>query len=106
MLRRARFELVYAPETLEHMDLIERRHHRLIRNTIDEKLGYAPNRTTRNRKRLESPAPFGATWELRFGPGNCFRVLYEVDEEQRVVNILAIGIKDRGPTLIAGEEFK
>ena len=61
---------------------------------------------TRNRKPLESPAPFAATWELRCGTDNRFRVLYEIDDRQKVVNILAMGIKDRNRLLIGGKEFK
>ena len=66
----------------------------------------APGTPTRNRKRLETPTPFDATWELRFGSDNRFRVLYEIDEVKRTVSILAIGIKDRNRLLIGGEEFK
>ena len=66
----------------------------------------APGTPTGNRKRLETPAPFDATWELRFGSDNRFRVLYEIDEVTRTVNILAIGVKDRNRLLIGGEEFK
>jgi hypothetical protein len=56
-------------------------------------------------KPLQGPAPFEATWELRFGPGNCFRVFYEVDPAEWVVWVLAIGVK-RGNRLFAGgEEF-
>ena len=88
------------------MNAIDRAHHPIIRETIDEQLRYAPNKQTRNRKPLEAPAPFAATWELRFGPENRFRVFYEIDEKQKAVNILAIGTKDRHRLLIAGEEFK
>jgi len=104
--RRQKFKLIFAPETVEHMKAIESRHHSLVRATIEEQLKMAPDTSTRNRKRLETPAPFDATWELRFGTDNRFRVLYEIDEAKRTVNILAIGIKDRNRLLIAGEEFK
>jgi hypothetical protein len=43
---------------------------------------------------LRQPAPFEATWELRFGPDNRFRVLYGIDEEDREVQIQAIGVKE------------
>jgi len=88
------------------MKTIDRGHHPMIRKTIDEQLRNAPGRQTRNRKPLEAPAPFAATWELRFGSNNRFRVFYEIDEKRRAVNILAIGTKDRNRLLIAGEEFK
>jgi mRNA-degrading endonuclease RelE of RelBE toxin-antitoxin system len=104
--RRQKFELVFAPETVEHMKAIESQHHSLIKATIQGQLKMAPDTPTRNRKRLETPAPFDATWELRFGSDNRFRVLYEIDEAKKTVNILAIGIKDRNRLLIGGEEFK
>jgi mRNA-degrading endonuclease RelE of RelBE toxin-antitoxin system len=104
--RRQKFELIFAPETVEHMKAIESRHHTLINVTIEERLRAAPDMPTRNRKRLETPAPFDATWELRFGTDNRFRVLYEIDEARRTVNILAIGIQDRNRLLIGREKFK
>ena len=88
------------------MKAIEFQHHKSIRTTIEDHLKVTPDTPTRNRKRLETPAPFDATWELRFGSDNRFRVLYEIDEVKRTVNILAIGIKDRNRLLIGGEEFK
>jgi mRNA-degrading endonuclease RelE of RelBE toxin-antitoxin system len=61
---------------------------------------------TRNRKPLEQPAPFGTTWELRFGANNRFRVLYEVDAAEQVILVLAIGGKDREKLIIGGEEIE
>jgi mRNA-degrading endonuclease RelE of RelBE toxin-antitoxin system len=78
----------------------------LIKATIEQQLRLTPDASTRNRKRLETPAPFDATWELRFGSDNRFRILYEIDEAKNTVNILAIGIKDRNRLLIGGKEFK
>lgn len=100
-----KFELGFAPEIVEHVAAIERKHH-LIQKTLDEQLLYVPDQETRNRKPVEQPAPFGATWELRFGPGNCFRVFYEVDNIERMVWILTIGIKEHDRLLIGGEEFE
>ena len=101
-----KFELGFAPETVEHLAAIERKHYQLIQKTLDEQLLYVPDQETRNRKPVEQPAPFGATWELRFGPGNCFRVFYEVDAIEQMVWILAIGIKERDRLLIGREEFE
>jgi mRNA-degrading endonuclease RelE of RelBE toxin-antitoxin system len=99
------FELGFAPEVIDHLAAIGCKHHRLIQKTLDEQLLYAPDQETRSCKPIEQPAPFGATWGLRFGRGNCFRVFYEVDNTERVVWILAIGIKERERLLIGGEEF-
>jgi mRNA-degrading endonuclease RelE of RelBE toxin-antitoxin system len=60
----------------------------------------------RNRKPLQQPAAFEAHWEIRFGPDNRFRVLYDVDPENGVVHILAIGEKRRERLLFAGEEVR
>ena len=106
MPRRRRFTIVFAPETLAHLDVIERKDHRLIRQTIEKQLSFLPGQVTRNRKPLEQPAPFGATWELRFGPDNRFRVFYEIESNTRVITVLAIGIKERNKLRIGGEEFE
>lgn len=106
MSRSAKFVLTFAPEALGHLDGIERKFHGLIKRTIDEQLGHTPHAVTRNRKPLEEPAPFKATWELRCGPNNRFRVFYDVDEFERSVWILAIGVKEGHRLFIAGEEFK
>jgi len=43
---------------------------------------------------------------LRFGAGNEFRALYEIDERERVVLILAIGYKTGNRLYIGGEEIE
>jgi mRNA-degrading endonuclease RelE of RelBE toxin-antitoxin system len=100
-----RFDLVYAAETLDHLHAIERKYHRLIERTIDQQLRYTPEQATRNRKPLQEPGPLGATWELRFGLNNRFRVFYEVKTETQTVEILAIGVKERDRLLIGREEY-
>jgi hypothetical protein len=67
-------------------------------------LRFEPNVETRNRKPLRRPAPFGATWEIRFGPDNRFRVLYDIAEEPRAVQILAVGEKEGNRLVVGGEE--
>jgi mRNA-degrading endonuclease RelE of RelBE toxin-antitoxin system len=104
--RKPKFKLVFAPEVLEHLDFIERKHHRLIQRNIDEQLGHLPEKETRNRKPLAQPTPFEATWELRCGPGNRFRVFYEVESKEKVVWVLAIGVKEGNRLFIGGEEIE
>lgn len=101
-----KFELSFAPEVVEHLVIIERKYHPLIQKTLDEQLVYEPDHQTRNRKPVEQPAPFAATWELRFGPGNRIRVFYDVDRVEHVVWILAIGIEKRARLFVGGEEFQ
>ena len=106
MPRLPRFILIFAPEAVDHLDAIERKHHRLVQRSIDEQLSYTTERETRNRKPLEQPAPFGSTWELRCGPRNRFRVFYDADSAERTVRVLAIGVKEGSRLLIGGEEFQ
>src|SRR5439155_15307413 len=97
--------LSFAPEAIEHLDLIEPKYHGLLRRTINEQLRNTPSEETRNRKQLDQPAPFGASWELRCGPDDRFRVFYEVDTASHEVQVLAVGVKDRNRLLIGGEEY-
>ena len=106
MPRQARFDLIFAPETVDHLSGIERKYHRLIEKTIEKQLTFAPERETHNRKLLEQPAPYGAPWELRLGPNNRFQVFYEVDNVEHTVWGLAIGVKVGNRLFIGGEEFE
>src|SRR5437764_15156661 len=104
MPKRPKFTLSFAPQAIEHLDSIDFKHHGLLRQTIREQLTHTPVQETRNRKPLDQPAPFQASWELRCGPDNRFRVFYDVDPGSLLVRVLAIGVKDRSRLLIGGEE--
>ncbi|HVC92506.1 MAG TPA: hypothetical protein VND64_02395 [Pirellulales bacterium] len=106
MVKRLKFKFSFAPEAVEHLDLIDSKYHGLLRRTIEEQLTHTPTDETRNRKPMDEPAPFGASWELRCGPDNRFRVFYEVDVAAQEVQILAIGVKERNRLLIGGEEYQ
>ena len=100
------FSIIFAPKTLLHLKGIDRKYHPLIRKRIHDQLSYQPDQITHNRKLLEIPMPFLAAWELRFGPANRFRVFYQVNQMERSVLILAIGIKEGNGVIIGGEEYK
>jgi mRNA-degrading endonuclease RelE of RelBE toxin-antitoxin system len=106
MARRRPYDISYDQATKKHLGAIESRYHSLIRTKIEEQLQFEPVKETRNRKPLRQPAPFEATWELRFGPENRFRVLYGINEEDREVQIQAIVVKIGNRLLIAGEEVE
>jgi mRNA-degrading endonuclease RelE of RelBE toxin-antitoxin system len=106
MARQPKFTLTFAPEAVDHLDAIDRKHHRHLERSIDEQLTFTPERVSRNRNPLEEPAPWGATWELRCGPQNQFRVFYEVDPSEQTVLVLRIGVKERDRLFFGGEEFK
>ena len=105
MTKRPKFTLSFTPAAVEHLDFIDVKYHSLLRRAIHEQLTYTATDQTRNRKPLIQPAPFNATWELRCGPGNRFRVFYDADEESQAVLIVAIGVKDRNRLMIGGEEY-
>jgi mRNA-degrading endonuclease RelE of RelBE toxin-antitoxin system len=104
--RKQPFSLIFDPEVQRHLRAIESKYHSLIRTAIQEQLLFEPETETRNRKPLQRPIAFGATWELRFGPDNRFRVLYAVDLKGREVQVLAIGLKERDRLFIGGEEVE
>ena len=100
------FTLVYASLTKDHLRAIEAKYYSLIRNAINEQLSFEPTIETRNRKPLKRPVMFMATWEIRFGPQNRFRVYYDVDLDQQLVSILAIGYKHGNRIIIGGEDIQ
>jgi mRNA-degrading endonuclease RelE of RelBE toxin-antitoxin system len=104
MARRHAYTLAFASEVTKHLRAIDAKYHALIWEQIGEQLRFEPTRETTNRKPLMRPAPFGAAWEIRFGPDNRFRVLYDLDQESRVVQIMAIGEKQGERLFIGGEE--
>ena len=106
MPRQAKYNLVFAPETLDHLDSIDSKFHGQIRSAIREQLSFTPDRRSRNRKPLAEPAALGATWELRFGPKNRFRVLYAINENGREVDVIAIGYKEGNRLFIGSEEIE
>jgi hypothetical protein len=99
------FEIVYDEGVGDHLAIIPKKYHALIEVTISEQLRHAPGVPTRNRKPLRQPTTLNATWELRFGPGNRFRVFYRIDKEQ-CVRVVAIGVKVRNNLWIGGKEFR
>jgi mRNA-degrading endonuclease RelE of RelBE toxin-antitoxin system len=106
MARRLPYTLAFASEVMKHLRAIDAKYHVLFREKIGEQLRFEPAAETTNRKPLRQPAPFGATWEIRFGPDNRFRVLYNIDQEARVVQIMAIGEKQKERLFIGGEEVQ
>ena len=101
-----RYTLVFDTEVEQDLDAIDVKYHSLIRRVIREQLELEPEVETRNRKPLRTPAFRGATWEIRFGAANRFRVLYAVDVENNQVAILAIGRKERNRLMVGKDEVK
>lgn len=106
MARKQPFDLAYDQATIEQLQTVDAKYHSLIRAVIEEQLSFEPENETRNRKPLRQPAPFEATWELRLGPRNRFRVLYGVDHERHEVQIQAIGVKQGNRLFVGGQEIE
>ena len=100
------FEIAFDELAIEHLDLIENRHLPLIRKAIETQLRFEPSIETRNRKPLREPTNIGATWELRCGPNNRFRVFYDVHLDTQIVVVLAIAVKIRNELWIGRERFE
>ena len=89
-------------EALRHIRSLDRKYHGQIFRALRTQLSTEPFRVSRNRKPLYLPSPFGAHWELRFGPQNRFRAFYAA--EQGCVLMVAVGVKQGERLFIAGEE--
>ena len=100
------FKIIYAPGVKVHLRSIARKHHSLIRDAIETWLRFEPNVETANRKPLKRPGILEGAWEIRFGPGNQFRVFYEVDREGGQVYVLAIGEKRGNRLWVGGTEVE
>ena len=106
MPRRPAFEVIFDALALDHMDAIGRKYDSLIRRMVDEQLTYEPDTPTRNRKPLLRETAIGATWEVRCGPGNRFRIFYDIHRDQRLVVVLAIARKVRNQLFVGKEKFE
>jgi mRNA-degrading endonuclease RelE of RelBE toxin-antitoxin system len=106
MARPRAFEVVFDTLALDHMDAIESKYHTLIRKTVDEQLAHDPDVATRSRKPLIRATAIGATWELRCGAGNRFRIFYDVHHDERLVVVLAIARKVRDRLFVGKERFQ
>ena len=92
-MTRPSYRVEITRDAVEHVRVLPKRHHALVLRTLRTSLAHEPATETRNRKLLTLPAPFGAHWELRFGPQNRFRAFYTIDGATVVV--LAVGVKNR-----------
>lgn len=96
------YSIKYSPEAEEHLLALSTRQRRIALDAVDIQLSTEAETVTRNRKpmRPNSIAP----WELRVGK---IRVYYEIDRlDQRMVNVLAVGVKERNKVRIGKEEVE
>lgn len=94
------YRIEYSPPSREHLAVLNAGQRSRVLDQVDVQLVHQPTRLTRNRKPLQ-PNPL-ARFDLRIGE---LRVYYEVDEGRRVVEIRAVGMKNRDRVFIGGEEI-
>ncbi len=100
------FEIIFDNAVAMHFTAIDHRDHSPILDVIEQQLRYEAITKTRNRKPLRIPNLLDATWELRCGWHNRYRVFYDVDIENRFVIVLAVGHKLGNRLVIGNEEFE
>jgi mRNA-degrading endonuclease RelE of RelBE toxin-antitoxin system len=85
-------------DDLESMRKFDQRH---LVAAMEIQLAHEPTRETRNRKKLR-PNEL-AEWELRV---DVFRVFYDVLQDDEVVKVVAVGLKEGNDLYIHGERFE
>jgi hypothetical protein len=98
--------IIYDPVVITHLAHIERKYYSLVRQAIEQQLGYEPSIATRNRKYYGMSMAFGEVWEMRCGPNNRFRVFYRIDDELEQVRVLGVLEKERNKLYLGDEEFE
>ena len=95
------YEIEYTLEALKDLKSFRKFEQEHILDEIDAQLQYEPNVETQNRKWLR-PNNI-SDWELRIGK---YRVLYDIEEQEQIVAIQAIGFKIGNELYIRGERRK
>lgn len=95
------FEIKLTERAIEDLRSLQKVERKQILKEVESMLTYEPTTETRNRKRLRPNRL--AEWELRAGN---FRVFYDVDQENNLIEIRAVGYKRGSRLFIAGEEYE
>lgn len=94
------FELRFSQDAKEDLKVFKKSEQTTILDAIPGQLSSEPLTETRNRKPLRANSL--AQWELRV---DRFRIFYDVDAENSVVLIKAIGWKDHNILRIRDQEY-
>lgn len=93
------FRIVVTPEAAVDLQELSAFDRRKVATAIDSQLAHQALLETRNRKRLR-PNPL-SQWELRVGS---HRIFYDVQEDDNVVTVVAVGCKKGGTLYLRGRE--
>jgi len=105
MIPGSHFVIIFDKQVERQILAIDRQDRSMILDAIEQQLSFDANIHTRNRKPMRIPNSLGATWELRCGINNRYRVFYDIDPEEQVAIVLAIGRKLGNRLFIGNEEF-
>ena len=94
-----KFLIKIAESALDDLEWFKKYERVIIFDAIDSQLLYEPMVETRNRKLLRDN--IYSRWELRVGK---YRIFYNVNENEHIVDITAIGFKEHNKLFICGEE--
>ena len=93
------YEIEYTPAAIVDLSHFQKHEQVKILEGVLVQLRYEPMIETRNRKPMRANAM--AEWELRLGE---FRVLYDVEEEVRIVEVQRIAQKRNNSFFFRGKQ--
>ena len=91
--------IAFTPSAREDLRFHRKHEQVLVVDAVSEKLKHQPGVETKHRKPMREGHL--ARWELSV---EAFRVFYNLDEENRAVEIIAIGKKEHNRLFIRGKE--
>jgi mRNA-degrading endonuclease RelE of RelBE toxin-antitoxin system len=99
------YEIRFSDEAADHLAALTARQRATLLDSAARQLLHQPAVETRHRKRMEPGREgFVAPWELRVGN---LRLYYETHEiPDRLVVVVAVGVKVRNRLRIAGREYE
>ena len=94
------FQITFTPEAIADLLRFQKTERKQIVAKLESQLRQEPAVETRNRKRLR-PNQL-AEWELRV---DRFRAFFDMDMENQLIKVVAVGYKEGSRLLIRGEEY-
>ena len=91
------YDIEYTETAIQDLRWFTKREQNVIMDGIERRLRHEPTVATRHRKRLRPNST--ARWELRLGD---LRVLYDVETQVQIVEIIRIGEKRGNAFLFRG----
>jgi len=95
------YDIKFTVSALEDIGWFKKRERKIIVDGIAEQLRHDPVGETRNRKRLRPNAT--SEWEVRIEK---YRIFYDLNHEERVVEVKVVGEKRGNRVVVRGEEYE